>query len=80
MQIFFVCSSPWFSLLRNGSSSLYRERKFSALGRGESSRGSTALECGTGLILYIEKENFLRSDADNPPLDLALERGTGLLP
>ena len=85
--------------VRKRFSSLYRGRTFSALGRGESTFGSTAPERGNDFLLYIgEKsfcararrihlwiyrararkrfsslyrgENFLRSGAENPHLDL----------
>ena len=76
-----------------------KRRKFSALGRGESTFGSIAPGRGTDFLFYIEEkifcararrihlqiyrararnrfsslyrgENFLRSGAENPPLDL----------
>ena len=84
---------------RKRFSSLYRKEKFSALGRGESTFGSTAPERGNDFLLYtrekifcararrihlwiyrararkrfflyIGEKNFLRSGAENPPLDL----------
>ena len=43
---------------------------FSAPGRGESTFGSTVPERGNDFLFYIGIENFLRSGAENPPLDL----------
>ena len=94
--------NPHLDLPRPSAETIFfsvKGRKFSALGRGESTFGSTAPERGNDFLLYIgEKifcawarrihiwiyrararkrfsslyrgENFLRSGAENPPLDL----------
>ena len=65
--------NPHLDLPRPGAETifcLYRGEKFSALGRGESTFGSTAPGRGNDFFLYIGEKNFLRSGAENPPLDL----------